>query len=169
LAALWSDLVNPDAEKADAAWRKLGSAGDNAIAFLRQQIRPIATPVVDLKQIEKLLAELDSEKFAIRERATKELLAAGELAIVPIQRWLEKQPSGEATRRARIILGKLAEPVLTTDRRCVLEAIALLEQLRTAPARALLEEIEREALVPQICAEARQALRRVGQLQKEKE
>ena len=46
LAALWSDLAHVDEDKADAAWSKLGTGGDKAIAFLQQQIRPIAVPAV---------------------------------------------------------------------------------------------------------------------------
>jgi WD40 repeat protein len=67
LAALWVELSNPAFERADAAWRKLAAAGDNAITFLRQQIRPLATLTPDMKKIEKLVAELDSGKFAIRD------------------------------------------------------------------------------------------------------
>jgi RNA polymerase sigma factor (sigma-70 family) len=162
LAALWTDLGSPDNEKADGAWRKLGGAGDNAIPYLGQVIRPIAVPAGDIKQIEKLVAELDSDKFTTREKAAKELLAAGPLAIVPLQRLLEKPPSIEAAKRAETLLKKLDEPALTLDQRRVLDAIELLEQLRTAKAMALLQEIERDALVSPIRMGARQALLRLA-------
>jgi RNA polymerase sigma factor (sigma-70 family) len=162
LAALWTDLAGSDNEKADGAWRKLGTAGDHAIPYLRQVIRPIAVPAADIKQIEQLVADLDSPKFATREKAAKELLAAGALAIVPLQRMLEKPPSIEAARRAEAVLKKLDEPLLTLDQRRVLDAIELLEQLRTAKAIALLQEIERDALIPQIRMGARQALLRLA-------
>src|SRR5262249_10882262 len=115
LAGLWTDLADKDYDKYDAAWRKLAAAGDHALAFLKEQIRPIAVPPVDLKQVEKLLAELDSERFATREKATRELMSLGELAIVPLQRFLEKRSSAEAEQRAQIVLKKLSEPVLTPD------------------------------------------------------
>jgi len=160
LTTLWTDLANPDYEKADNAWRRLGAAGDNAIPMLREQIRAIAVPPVDMKRIEKLVAELDSAKFATRDQAIKELMAVGELAIVPLQRLMEKPPSAEARERANLILKKLGEPVLTPERQRVLDAIDLLEQVRTAAAIGLLEEIERDALIPQIRIEARQVLQR---------
>ncbi|HEV3448827.1 MAG TPA: hypothetical protein VG099_29595, partial [Gemmataceae bacterium] len=163
LAGLWTELASPDADKSDAAWRKLGAAGDNAIPFLRQQIRPIAAPAVDMKQIEKWVAELDSDKFATREKAAKELLTVGEPAVGPLQRLLKQSPSPspEAEKRANLVLKQLGEPTLTPERQRVLEAIELLEQVRTAQAIGLLEEIERDALLTSIRLAAREALERV--------
>jgi RNA polymerase sigma factor (sigma-70 family) len=163
LASLWTELTNADFEKADAAWRKLGQAGDNAIPFLRAQIRASAVPAADMNRIEKLVAELNAEKFTTREQATKELTTAGELAIVPLRRILEKPPSEEARERASLVLKKLGEPVLTPERQRVLDAIDLLEQLRTDMATELLREIDRDALIPQIRLAARQALQRMKQ------
>ena len=160
MTSLWTELANADYEKADAAWRKLGQAGDNAIPFLRDQIRPIAVPAVDRKQIDKLVSDLNADKFSTREHATKELLALGELAIVPLQRVLEKPPSQEARERASLLLKKVAEPLLSPDRQRVLDAIELLEQLGTAKAHALLKEIERDALISQIRTQAKHALER---------
>jgi WD domain, G-beta repeat len=168
LAGLWTDLINSDFEKADAAYRMLGAAGDNAIAFLGKQIRAIAVPDADIKQIEKLVAELDSDKFVARENAVKELTAVGELAIVPLQRLLDNAPSVEAKQRASLILKKIGEPVLTPDRLRVLDAIDLLEQVHSAKAVSLLQEIERDALIPQIRREAQEALRRLARFQQEK-
>jgi hypothetical protein len=169
LAELWADLANPDAEKADAAWQKLGAAGDNAVPFVRQQIRSVAAPaLLNAKLIENLVTELASDKFATRERATRELMAVGELAIVPLQRQLEKGLPLEASKRIQVVLEKLGQPALTLERLRVLEAIDLLEHLRTAQAVALLEETERDTLIPQIRSEARQALQRLLDSEKEK-
>src|SRR5205814_680934 len=79
---------------------------------------------------------------------------------------LEKGLSAEAEKRIHGVLKKLGQPVLTTERMRVLEALELLEQLRTAKAIALLEETERDALIPQIRLEARQALQRLAKSQK---
>lgn len=168
LAALWTDLGSSDAGKVEAAWQKIGAAGDNAVPFLQQQIRPIAVPAVNQKQIDKLLAELDDDSFATRERATQELLTVGEPAVVPLKRLLEKPPSVEAERRANLVLAKLSEPVVTPERLRVLEAIELLEQVRTAKALDLLKEIERDALIDQIRTEARQARERAARSREEK-
>jgi WD40 repeat protein len=166
LAELWTDLSNPDFSKVDVAWCKLADAGDNAIPFLRQQIRAVAVPAVDLKYLEKLIAELDSESFAVRETATKELVAVGEPAIGPLQRLLKNRPSLEAQKRAHFALEELKEPGSTPERLQALEALEVLEQVRTPMAIALLKEIERDTLIPQIRIMARQALERIAKLQK---
>jgi hypothetical protein len=160
LEGLWTDLADADAAKANAAWQKLGAADDGAMDFLRQHIRSVAVPKVDVKQIEKWVADLDSDKFALREKASVELATAGEPAIAYLQRLLEKSPSAEAEKRAKVLLKKLGEPVMTPDRQRVLDALDLLEQLRTAEALALLREIERDALIQPIRIAARQALER---------
>src|SRR5262245_12209272 len=168
LARLWTDLADKDYDRSDAAWRKLAAAGDHALPFLKERIRPIAVPPLDLQRVEKLLAELDSDRFATREKATRELMSLGELAIAPLQRLLEKRPSVEAERRAHTVLKELSEPVLTPDRLRALEVLELLEQLRSLKAVALLQEIERDALIPQIRREARQALQRAAAAREEK-
>ena len=121
-----------------------------------------------MKRVDKLVAELDSDNYGVREKATKELIATGELAIVPLQKLLEKEPSREAERRAQMILKKVKEPVLTPDRLRALEAIELLEQLRSPEAKRLLEEIAREALIVQLRQEAVQALQRLDRAAEEK-
>jgi RNA polymerase sigma factor (sigma-70 family) len=169
MAVLWNDLAGADADKADDAWSKLGAAGDTALPFLRQRIRSAVVPAVDVKALEKLVADLDSAKFTTREKAAQELQAAGEVAIVLLQRCLEKSPSVEVQRRATLVLKKIGEPTLTPERLRVLDALELLERLRTAGAVALLEEIERDALIPHIRQEAGWALQRVAQARKDKQ
>src|SRR5437773_7387074 len=89
--------------------------------------------------------------------------------IVPLQRLLEKPSSAEAERRAQGVLKNVSEPVvLMPDRLRALEVLELLEQLRSLKAVALLQEIERDALIPQIRREARQASQRAAAAREEK-
>jgi hypothetical protein len=161
LGALWNDLASPDYEIANRAWQRVGGAGDNAIGMLREQIRAIAVPAMDKKKIEQLVADLNAEKFATREQARKELLALGELAVFPLQGQLEKAPPLEVRQRTELLLKKIGEAPMTPDRQRVLDAIELLEMVGTAKAHALIEEIERDSLIPQIRQYARQALKRI--------
>jgi hypothetical protein len=161
LAALWNDLASPDFEIANRAWQRLGGAGDNAIEMLREQIRASAVPAVDMKKVRATVADLNAEKFATREQASKVLEDLGELAIIPLQDVLEKSPSLELRQRAENLLKKIGEPPMTPDRRRVLDAIELLEQMGTDKANALIEEIERDSLIQQIRQHARQAMKRI--------
>jgi hypothetical protein len=122
---------------------------------------------VDISHIEKLVAELDAPTFAVRDRATRTLKTLGEPAIGPLERLLTNRLPLEADRRVRAVLNSLGEPGLTPERRQVLEAIDLLEQLRTASAIDLLKEIERDARIGPLRKEAGQALQRLSVLQKQ--
>ncbi|HYV34207.1 MAG TPA: hypothetical protein VE988_00800, partial [Gemmataceae bacterium] len=154
LTDLWVDLSDKNYDKADAAWHKLAAGGDNSVAFLKEQIWPIAVPPMDMTKIDKWVTELDSVKFAVREKATKELMAAGEMAIVPLENVLKTPPSEEARLRAKLIMKQITQPVLTPERLRVLEVIELLEAMRTANAIAVLEAIGKEGRVTQIRGEA---------------
>jgi hypothetical protein len=161
MRSLWDELASTNFDKSDAAWRKLATGGDLAVAFLKQQVRPIAVPAVDRAKVDKLIGELNSATYAARENATRELIKTGELVIVPLEKFLETSRSPEAQRRASLVLKTVREPVLTPDRLRVLEAIELLEQLQSASSKKLLQEIADEALIVQIRDEAVQALRRM--------
>jgi hypothetical protein len=168
LLALWKDLASDDFNKSDAAWRRLATCGDNAVAFLKEQIRPISEPPVDAKRVEKLIAELDSPKYAVRDKAHKELVTCGELVITPLQKLIANPPSEEARTRAEKILKKVKEPVLTPERQRVLEAMELLEAVKTPLAKQVLEEIARDTLIAQFRQEALLALERWQRAKDEK-
>src|SRR5262249_37040111 len=71
LDSCWTDLAREDAAAAYKAIRALIASPAEAVAFLKQHLQPVAA--VDAKQLARLIADLDSEQFAQREAATKEL------------------------------------------------------------------------------------------------
>jgi hypothetical protein len=64
---------------------------------LRRKIAPATT--VSKARIEKLIADLDSDQFVVRETATKSLVEAGEPAVPALEMALKGQPSLETRRR----------------------------------------------------------------------
>jgi DNA-binding beta-propeller fold protein YncE len=169
MTALWEDLGHPDFAKADAAWRRLASCGDNVVPYLKEKIKPISVPPpCDLKRIEQYISQLDHDTYAVCENAYKELLALGELVISPLQKMLANRPSEEARCRADKILKKVNEPVLTPERLKVLESIELLEVLHTPAAKQLLEEVARDTLIIQFRQDALFALERLSRKNEQK-
>src|SRR5262245_38618006 len=75
---LWADLAAEDARKAYRARNALAFA--QAIPCLSDCLHPIRP--VDAKRVEKLIADLDSEQFAAREAAAKELAKSSDLACI---------------------------------------------------------------------------------------
>jgi hypothetical protein len=62
---------------------------------------------VDPKKLAQLIADLDSEKFAVRQQATADLEKLATSAEAELQKALEKKPSLEVTRRLEDILLKV--------------------------------------------------------------
>lgn len=161
LRSSWQDLASSDHAKAETAFRKLATAGNHALDFLKREVRAVAIPPLDWKHIDQLLLDLDSPTYSVRQKATVELSTYGELIQVPLQKYVTKNLSPEAQRRATRLLDKLKDPALTADRLRSLEAIEILELVRTAEARQALEELARDSLLAQIRLSAIEALDRL--------
>jgi hypothetical protein len=158
---LWDELAADDHARAEAAFRKLAGAGNQAVPYLRERLRRVAVPKVEDGRIERLLRDLDARTFAVRQKATVELAKYGELAEAPLRKFLASRPSAEAESRARVLLDRLKQPVLSPERTRAVECIELLAWLRTPEARRVLEEIAREGLIPRLREEAAESLQQL--------
>ncbi|HKB01370.1 MAG TPA: sigma-70 family RNA polymerase sigma factor [Gemmataceae bacterium] len=158
LAALWDDLTADDATKAFAAIRELSFA-DGAVAFLRDRVRPAAAP--DRERIDRLVADLDSNTFAVRERATKELMAMGDAADAAVRQALAGKPSAEARERLEALAARLDGPrsgALLRDSR----AVEVLEWSDDPNAVEVLRALSGGAPEAGLTREAKGALKRRG-------
>jgi hypothetical protein len=77
-------------------------------ALLHAQQPPPAPAEPADARIARLIADLDSKRFAVRERATRELMALKAEAIEPLEKALGQASSVEVLRRIRAILETLA-------------------------------------------------------------
>src|SRR5262249_50102554 len=68
---LGADLAGEDGGRAYRAIWKLAASPAQTISLLHERIRPV--PHGDSARIARLLADLDSDTFEVREKATKEL------------------------------------------------------------------------------------------------
>src|SRR5262249_43062306 len=71
LEALWTDLSSGDAARAYQAEGKLIATPKQTVAFLQDRLR-LKAPA-DVKGIPGLLADLDADDFAVREKAVSKL------------------------------------------------------------------------------------------------
>ena len=152
--ALWADLAG-DARKAHRAAYLLAASPARSLPFLDNHLRPT---VVDTQQIEKLLAHLDSDSFAVREEAVRELTRLHYRVEPLLRRALTEKPSLEKRRRLEMILTGPKRP-LPEDLRS-LRAIAVLERIGTSEARRILEKLAGGAVSPETRA-AQAALQRL--------
>jgi WD40 repeat protein len=157
VAALWSRLEKGDGlEAVRAAWA-LAEAPEAAVPFLAKRLRP-AVPV-EARRLARLVAELDSDTFAARERATRELEAVGSLAEPALRAALRGRPSLELALRARGLLERIEEGGLPQREAC---ALLVLEACRGEAARLLLAELAGGAPAARLTQQARAALERRG-------
>jgi hypothetical protein len=161
LEVLWNHLLDADAAKAFRAIGALVAAGDEAALYLKKQLSPAPIPDAALAQrATKLVADLDSDKFAVRQKAMVELEKMGDPAAGALRQALAAPLSLEARRRIEQILtgldGKLGPLHLRKSR-----ALEALELIATPAARDLLQALSAGDPGARLTREASEAKRRL--------
>jgi RNA polymerase sigma factor (sigma-70 family) len=155
LETCWKALADKDAARAyDAVWTLIDSP-ERAVALLRKHLSAALPP--DAQRVARLLGELDSDDFRVRQRAAEELSKFGDIIVPHLQRILEGKPSLETRRRVLQLLDQARDwtPEGLRDHR----AIQVLEHIGTPAARQLLEALAGGATEARRTKEAKAALR----------
>jgi RNA polymerase sigma factor (sigma-70 family) len=155
--ALWADLGGEDAAQAHAAARALLATPEKSVPFLDERIRAAVRP--DVARIRKLIAELDDDRFAVREAAVKGLRELAELAHPLMARTLASGPTPEARRRLKPLL--TAGPIRSVEALRLVRAVEALEHIGTAEARRVLDALARELPDTWTAAQAKPAAERL--------
>jgi HEAT repeat protein len=156
---LWSDLRSADATRAyQALWSF--TAAEGAVRFLKGRLRPVLVP--GEPHLSRLLADLDSDRFAVREQAAVELQRLGLLAEPALRQALEGKPSLEVRRRVEQLLGKLQGSVVHPNTLRALRAVEALEHIGNPEARQVLESLAKGVSQARLTQEARASLERLA-------
>src|SRR5262249_42087369 len=158
LASLWKDLGGDAARAQRAVWLFL-RAPRQAVAYLGEKLRPVRA--VEGAVIERLIAGLASQRFAERERSTRELLCLDRLAGPALRRGLGAWPLPEPRRRVEELLRLLDEPLPSGERLQAYRPLGVLEHAGTPEARQLLDALAGGAPEPRLTGEAGAALKRL--------
>ncbi|MBN9122907.1 MAG: hypothetical protein J0I06_27845, partial [Planctomycetes bacterium] len=163
LRAAAADLVDSRASIGHPAVKVLAAAGDAGAEQLAQTLKDV---IANEKKIREWVADLGSETFRVREAASRELVAQGVRALPALQRAVNADDP-EVRDRAREVMGKLNAkgfypPAygLVADQLRLFRAVQALEEIGTAEARRVLEDIA--ATGGRAGDEARAALARLG-------
>jgi hypothetical protein len=156
---LWSELAQDDAGAAHRAMARLAAAGEATVKALRDRLRP--APGADAGRLAGLLKDLDSDRFAVRQKAAHELEGLGEAARAVLQKERERPGIGlDYRRRLEEILEALAVPSGEALR--ALRAVEVLERIGTPEARRVLEGLAGGAAEARLTREAKASLVRLG-------
>jgi WD40 repeat protein len=160
LERLWADLAGDDGEQVHRAIWTL-AACPQFVPWLREHLKPV-TPV-DPKQLAQWIADLDSDAFEVREKATRELEARREAAEPTLRSVLAGKPSLEVRRRVESILKKLDElPSISPSTLRTYRALEVLEHLGTPEARHFLQHLAAGLPEARLTREAQASLQRLS-------
>jgi WD40 repeat protein len=159
LDRLWQDLGGSDGTAVWQAIVGLGAAREKSITLFKDRLEPAKG--VEEEKVKQLVAELDSEQFEVRERATAALRKLGAAARPALEEGLKGSPAPEARKRIEALLEALGEQPLTAEALRGVRAVAVLERIGSREARELLERLARGAASSQVTLEAREALQRL--------
>ncbi|MCX5662120.1 MAG: hypothetical protein NTW19_20785 [Planctomycetota bacterium] len=139
--ALWADLTGASAPRAYAAVTRLARAGDGVVPCL---VAHLALPAKGLDDVKTLIAQLDDDRWEIREAASRALAVQGDDVRIELRKRLEGKTTPEARARMEAILS--AAPPTRADRLAEgdarsLRAVLALQRLGTPAATAALREI----------------------------
>jgi WD40 repeat protein len=149
---LWGDLRGENAPRAhDAIWAFV-AAGDVVVPFLAERL----VPEVDARRLTRLIADLDSEEFTVREAATAALEKLNVWAEAALRQALKNRPPLEALRRIEALLEKAGRWNVVGGR-----ALQVLEQIGTPEARKVLEAVAKGDPENRLTQEARASLERL--------
>jgi hypothetical protein len=152
LAEAWEALARLDAKAAFQAQGRFLAAPDVVVKWLAGRLGPVARP--DPAGLKALLADLDRDDFATRERATAALKEYGPLAAAALREVVAKSSAAEARRRAESLLGELERGFIPPRELQALRAVEVLEWVATPAARALVVELAKGAPDARLTGEA---------------
>lgn len=137
LDALWSELGDADAAKAFRAIAVLARSPQQALSLVKDR----AKHTDGAAAIVRLVADLGDARFAVREKASRDLERYGELAEPALERLLTKKTDLETQRRAERILDRVRAkgPPTQEDWLRAHRVAELLWRVQTPAARQLLE------------------------------
>jgi RNA polymerase sigma factor (sigma-70 family) len=157
--ALWTQLAGDDAVQAYQAMHRLTAAPKLTLASLGGRLRP--SVAVEPPRLGRLLGDLDSSQFAVRERAARQLEKLGESAEPELRRALARKGSSlEFRRRLERILDHIQIP--SGAQLQELRAVEVLEQIGTSEAQETLRRLTQGTPEARLTHEAAAALERLA-------
>jgi RNA polymerase sigma factor (sigma-70 family) len=159
LAAAWEALAGADGKAGFAAQGRFLAEPARAVEWIAARISPASQP--DLARVKALVADLDNEEFATRERASAELKEFGPAAAAALREAVAKSTSAEARRRAGDLLREMENGVIPPRELRALRAVEVLEWIATPEARARLLGLAKGAPDARLTREAAAACKRL--------
>jgi WD40 repeat protein len=156
----WNALENPQGAAGFKAILELAASPVEALKCLRSRLK--AAPALDDEVVQKLLVQLDSEKFKERQQASADLIKLGERVVPALEKALAAKPALEMQRRLETLIDRLAGPRMSGEQLRTVRAVEVLERIDSKDARELLQQLAEGAPGALMTIHSRAALERMG-------
>jgi WD40 repeat protein len=157
----WKDLSGPDAAKGFQATRRLAATPRQVLPELARQLKPVVA--VGRQEIARMIKDLDSDSFEVRQKAFDDLERLGELAEEDLRKMLAAELSVEVRRRVEQLLEGIREGPRPAGATREARALEVLEVIGTPEARAIMEKLAGGAPSAGLTRAAKRALARLPQ------
>jgi hypothetical protein len=154
LEAAWKELAQEVSKAYPAGW-DLVDAPKQTVELLRQKIKPAKK--LALMDVQPMVDMLNSDKFAAREKAAKELQALGYSAEPILRKLLETENRPEVKQRLQAILDRLGSEFVRIQR-----ALQVLETIDSVDAKQSLTDLAAGAPDSMLTNEAATVLKRMA-------
>jgi hypothetical protein len=162
LQTAWQNLASKDAAKAFDTIGRLIINPEQAVPLLREHLRPVPD-TADAKQVARLLADLDSDQFTVRDKAMKQLRQLDERIEPSLRQALQGKTSLEARKRIEELLEGIRTSGTSPEKLRPLRGIEVLEYIGTPEAKQVLQKLATGASNARLTREAKVALDRLAQ------
>jgi hypothetical protein len=152
-------LADNNAAKAYQAIWHLAATPSHTVAFLREHLHPVEP--ADEKTLARLVADVDSSVYLVRQKATKELSRLDRLAESALRTALSGQPFAELRQRIQQLLEQL-EAVPSAEQLQALRAVEALELAGTPEANQVLQTLATGTPEARLTQEAKASLERAA-------
>jgi hypothetical protein len=160
LEQLWHDLTSNDVPRAYGAIWGIALNAKQMVPFLKDRLKQLVP--VDRQRVQALLADLNHDQYARRDKADEQLEKLGALCEPMLRAAVRQPPSMDARRRLEKLVAKLEELPPSPDTLQVLHILEALELANTAEARQILQALSREDPPTRITHEAKAASERLA-------
>jgi len=162
LRGWWDDLASADAGKAFDAIGLLSTSAPQAVPLLKAKVRP-APAAAEPLHIARLIADLDSEEFATRQKAMAALRQLGERAEPALRDALDGKVTLETRKRIEELLESVRRSAVSGENLRDQRAVEVLEHIGTADAQKVLKALADGAAEARLTREAKASLERLTQ------
>jgi len=164
LESVWNDLATRGAGASFQSEGRFLTAPAETVKLFAEKVKPVEA--LDPKRIRRLLADLDSEVFAVREAASQTLHGLDEQAIPYLEETLKSGASLEVRLRVKRILEQKQGATITAEQLRQIRAVMVLERIGDGESKNLLKRWAGGPVGALLTREASAALKRLEAVSK---